>query len=67
MTAAKLSRTAADGETSNSRGDAELLKTVVSSLEEDIVLGRLHPRERLIEEYLSAIKKDSEAVIRLKM
>ena len=52
MTAAKLSRAAADGETSNSRGDAELLKTVVSSLEEDIVLGRLHPRERLIEEDL---------------
>jgi DNA-binding GntR family transcriptional regulator len=35
-----------------SRGDAELLKTVVSSLEEDIVLGRLHPRERLIEDEL---------------
>ena len=52
MTAAKLSRAAADGETSNSRGDAELLKTVVSSLEEDIVLGRLHPREQLIEEDL---------------
>ena len=52
MTAAKLSRAAADGETSNSRGDAELLKTVVSSLEEDIVLGRLHPRERLIEDEL---------------
>jgi DNA-binding GntR family transcriptional regulator len=35
-----------------SRGDAELLKTVVSSLEKDIVLGRLHPRERLIEDEL---------------
>jgi DNA-binding GntR family transcriptional regulator len=35
-----------------SRGDAELLGTVVSSLEEDIVLGRLHPRERLIEDDL---------------
>ena len=34
------------------RGDAELSKTVVSSLEEDIVLGRLHPRERLIEDEL---------------
>jgi DNA-binding GntR family transcriptional regulator len=34
------------------RGDAELLKAVVSSLEEDIVLGRLHPRERLIEDDL---------------
>jgi len=32
--------------------DAELLNTVVSSLEEDIVLGRLHPRERLIEDEL---------------
>jgi DNA-binding GntR family transcriptional regulator len=35
-----------------SRGDAELLRTLVSSLEEDIVLGRLHPRERLIEDEL---------------
>lgn len=35
-----------------SRGDAELLATLVSSLEEDIVLGRLHPRERLIEDEL---------------
>src|SRR5271170_6052936 len=34
------------------RGDAELLTTVVSSLEKDIVLGRLHPRERLIEDEL---------------
>src|SRR5271163_950328 len=32
--------------------DAELLNTLVSSLEEDIVLGRLHPRERLIEDEL---------------
>jgi len=40
------------GESIASRGDAELLKTVVSSLEEDIVLGRLHPRERLIEDEL---------------
>jgi DNA-binding GntR family transcriptional regulator len=40
------------GESFGSRGDAELLKTVVSSLEEDIVLGRLHPRERLIEDDL---------------
>lgn len=35
-----------------SRGDSELLRTLVSSLEEDIVLGRLHPRERLIEDEL---------------
>jgi DNA-binding GntR family transcriptional regulator len=40
------------GESFASRGDAELLNTVVSSLEEDIVLGRLHPRERLIEDEL---------------
>ncbi|HLW93578.1 MAG TPA: GntR family transcriptional regulator [Roseiarcus sp.] len=40
------------GETFASRGDAELLDAVVSSLEEDIVLGRLHPRERLIEDDL---------------
>jgi DNA-binding GntR family transcriptional regulator len=40
------------GELLASRGDAELLKSVVSSLEEDIVLGRLHPRERLIEDEL---------------
>jgi DNA-binding GntR family transcriptional regulator len=41
-----------DGQSFGSRGDAELLKTVASSLEEDIVLGRLHPRERLIEDDL---------------
>jgi DNA-binding GntR family transcriptional regulator len=35
-----------------SRGDDELHRTLVSSLEEDIVLGRLHPRERLIEDEL---------------
>src|SRR5579863_9537305 len=40
------------GESFASRGDAELLKNVVSSLENDIVLGRLHPRERLIEDEL---------------
>jgi DNA-binding GntR family transcriptional regulator len=40
------------GEAPVSRGDVELLRTVVSSLEEDIVLGRLHPRERLIEDDL---------------
>jgi DNA-binding GntR family transcriptional regulator len=40
----------ADG--SAARGEAELLRHVVSSLEEDIVLGRLHPRERLIEDEL---------------
>ena len=40
------------GKSISSRGDAELLKTLVSSLEEDIVLGRLHPRERLIEDDL---------------
>jgi DNA-binding GntR family transcriptional regulator len=34
------------------RGDAETLRGVVSTLEEDIVLGRLHPRERLIEDEL---------------
>jgi DNA-binding GntR family transcriptional regulator len=41
-----------NGELFAARGDAELLNTVVSSLEEDIVLGRLHPRERLIEDEL---------------
>jgi DNA-binding GntR family transcriptional regulator len=40
------------GESVAARGEAELLKTVVASLEEDIVLGRLHPRERLIEDEL---------------
>jgi DNA-binding GntR family transcriptional regulator len=40
------------GELFGSRGDVELVNTVVSSLEEDIVLGRLHPRERLIEDEL---------------
>lgn len=35
-----------------SRGDAESLKSVRSRLEEDIVLGRLHPRERLVEDDL---------------
>jgi DNA-binding GntR family transcriptional regulator len=34
------------------RGDAELLKSVVSLLEEDVVPGRKHPRERLIEDEL---------------
>jgi DNA-binding GntR family transcriptional regulator len=41
-----------NGELYGSRGDVELLRAVVSSLEEDIVLGRLHPRERLIEDDL---------------
>ena len=36
----------------SARGEVELLRSVVSSLEEDIVLGRLHPRERLIEDEL---------------
>jgi DNA-binding GntR family transcriptional regulator len=40
------------GDSVASRGDAERLRTVVSSLENDIVLGRLHPRERLIEDEL---------------
>ena len=43
---------AGNAEPSASRGDAELLNSVVSRLEEDIVLGRLHPRERLIEDEL---------------
>jgi DNA-binding GntR family transcriptional regulator len=34
------------------RGDAELLKSVVSLLEENVVPGRKHPRERLIEDEL---------------
>lgn len=38
--------------TGRNHSDAELLNTLVSSLEEDIVLGRLHPRERLIEDEL---------------
>jgi DNA-binding GntR family transcriptional regulator len=40
------------GEPPASRGDVELLDIVVSALEEDIVLGRLHPRERLVEDDL---------------
>ncbi len=34
--------------------EADALKVVISTLEEDIVLGRLHPRERLIEDDLIA-------------
>lgn len=41
-----------NAEPSAARGDVELLNSVVSRLEEDIVLGRLHPRERLIEDEL---------------
>jgi DNA-binding GntR family transcriptional regulator len=34
------------------RRDAETMRAVISALERDIVLGRLHPRERLIEDDL---------------
>jgi len=34
------------------RKEAESLRAIVSTLEQDIVLGRLHPRERLIEDEL---------------
>lgn len=34
------------------RDEADTLGLVVSTLEEDIVLGRLHPRERLVEDDL---------------
>jgi DNA-binding GntR family transcriptional regulator len=43
---------AGNAESSASRREVELLDSVVSRLEEDIVLGRLHPRERLIEDEL---------------
>jgi DNA-binding GntR family transcriptional regulator len=36
----------------SARGEAELLRSVMANLEEDIVLGRLHPKERLIEDEL---------------
>jgi DNA-binding GntR family transcriptional regulator len=44
-----------DGQATDRRGlrrDAEALRQVVSTLEQDIVLGQLHPRERLIEDDL---------------
>ncbi len=46
----------AEGEDKQAKGargrEAEALRLVVSMLEEDIVLGRLHPRERLVEDDL---------------
>jgi len=55
----KLVRTSRDGDlTGNYTGerpaDADALELLVSKLEEDIVLGRLHPRERLIEDEIMA-------------
>ena len=38
--------------TQSAKRDAETVRPVVAALEEDIVLGRLHPRERLIEDDL---------------
>jgi DNA-binding GntR family transcriptional regulator len=40
------------GDSRRVRGEAESLRSIVSLLEQDIVLGRLHPRERLIEDNL---------------
>src|SRR5277367_5929443 len=34
--------------------ETESLRMVVSKLEEDVILGRLHPRERLVEDDLMA-------------
>src|SRR5579862_1938340 len=34
--------------------ETEFLRIVVSKLEEDVILGRLHPRERLVEDDLMA-------------
>jgi DNA-binding GntR family transcriptional regulator len=42
----------ADELSSNGRGEAEALRDVVCRLEEGIVLGQLHPRERLVEDDL---------------
>src|SRR5262245_59922144 len=46
------------------RGEAELLRSVISNLEEDIVLGRLHPRERLIEDELMQRLASKRHVVR---
>jgi DNA-binding GntR family transcriptional regulator len=42
----------------------DVIRTVSTELEEDIVLGRLHPRERLIENDLAARFQTNRAVIR---
>jgi DNA-binding GntR family transcriptional regulator len=44
--------------------EADTLEMVVSRLEEDIVLGRLHPRERLIEDELMERFKAKRHVVR---
>jgi DNA-binding GntR family transcriptional regulator len=46
-----VSDKAADG-AQGVRKEADTLRAVVSTLEQDIVLGRLHPRERLVEDDL---------------
>jgi len=43
---------AQDEGSSANRKDSDMLNPVVASLEQDIVLGRLHPRERLVEDDL---------------
>lgn len=43
---------------------SDVIRAVATELEEDIVLGRLHPRERLIEQDLAARFDTNRAVIR---
>ncbi|MGI9537843.1 MAG: GntR family transcriptional regulator [Desulfocapsaceae bacterium] len=49
---------------SNNSNSKNNVQTIVRTLEVDIVLGRLYPRERLIEEQLAARFKTSRHVVR---
>lgn len=50
--------------TANAANQASALEEIVASLEEDIVFGRLHPRERLIEDELMERYRAKRHVVR---